>query len=85
MNLALTTFAQTADPRRWSPGLLVSVGLSFTVPSAQAVGSYDVILNLPDASSSISSNPNYRIIFANANGVQEKSTRFNILGQITVQ
>ncbi|XP_046633549.1 uncharacterized protein LOC124312970 [Daphnia pulicaria] len=85
VNLALTTFAQTANPRSWSPGLLVSVGLSFTVPSAQSVGSYDVILNLLDASSSISSNPNYRILFANANGIQETSTRFNILGQLTVQ
>lgn len=81
----LTTFVQKIDPRSWSPGLSVAISLSFNVPSTQAVGSHDVILNLPDASSSLSSNPKYRIMFSNANGVQEASTRFNILGQLTVQ
>ncbi len=83
--MSLTTFAQTADPRRWSPGSTTSVNLSFTVPATQALGTYDVVLNLPDASSSLASNPNYRILLANANGVQEALTRFNILGQVTVQ
>ena len=83
--LSLSTFTQTVDPRRWSPTSTVSVDLSFTVPATLSVGNYDVILNLPDASPSLANNPNYRILFANSNGVQETSTRFNILGQVSVQ
>lgn len=47
-------------------------------------GSYDVILNLPDASSSLESQPLSRILMANDGGVQELQTRFNILSQVKV-
>ena len=88
----LTTFNQmNVDPRRWAPASPVSVDLSFTIPSTLPASIYDVILNLPDASPSLAvtskmpNNIRYRILFANANGVQETSTRYNILGQVTVQ
>jgi len=49
-----------------------------------ATGSYDVILNLPDAAASLSNQPLARILFANSGGVQEAKTRYNILSQVNI-
>ncbi|MEM7797590.1 MAG: hypothetical protein AAF633_00245, partial [Chloroflexota bacterium] len=47
-------------------------------------GSYDLLLNLPDATPSLSQNPAYSILVANS-GVQEPATGYNALGhQLTV-
>ena len=47
-------------------------------------GKYDVILNLPDASTTLDSQPLTRILMANDGGVQEPQTRYNILSQVNV-
>jgi len=60
------------------------VPLSFLVPLSLISGIYDVILNLPDASTSLANQPAARILFANGGDVQEADTRYNILGQVTV-
>lgn len=79
-----TVFAQSSiDPRFWAPGTTSAVCLNFVVPSTLATGAYDVILNLPDASSSLANKPAARILLVN-DGVQELTTRYNILGQVTV-
>ena len=81
----LYSFPQsTIDPRRWAPGSTVSLSLNFAVPSTLPTGTYDVILNLPDAYSSLRDEPLNRILMANAGNVQETDTRFNILGQVSV-
>jgi len=88
---ALTTFTQPSsiDPRQWAPGSTVSVPLSFTVPSTLATGSYQVLLNLPDASSTLNQ-PLYRILFANtvdSNNVQVQDpagTRYNVISSVNV-
>ena len=89
---ALTTFTQPSsiDPRQWVPGSTVSVPLSFTVPSTLATGSYQVLLHLPDASSSTLNQPLYRILFANtvdSNNVQVQDpagTRYNVISSVNV-
>ena len=88
---ALTTFTQPSiDPRQWAPGSSVSVSLSFTVPSTLATGSYQVLLNLPDASSTLNQQPLYRILFANtvdSNNVQVQDptgTRYNVISSVNV-
>jgi Domain of unknown function (DUF4832) len=77
-----TAFPVSTDPRLWFPNQTITFDLKFTVPTTLSTGLYDVILNLPDAASTLT-NINYRIIFANT-GVPEASTRFNILNQVNL-
>ena len=78
----LTTFAQAQiDPRRWAPGIPSTFNLTFTVPAGQAAGTYDVILNLTDATTD---QPLARILLSNGGGVHEASTRLNVLGQVVI-
>lgn len=82
---SLTAFPQNQiDLRYWAPGVPVNIELTFNVPVGLSTGTYDVILNLPDASPSLADQPLARILFANDGGVQEFSTRFNVLEQISV-
>ena len=81
----MSTFTLSkVDPRKWAPGSTVSLALSFAIPSNMPAGKYDVILNLPDASTTLGSQPLTRILMANDGGVQEPQTRYNILSQVNV-
>ena len=67
------------DPRRWKPnGVVTTVNEQVTIPSDVPSGTYELYLYLPDAYSSIASNPAYAIRFAN-NNVWEASTGMNKL------
>ena len=67
------------DPRRWKPnGVVTTVNEQVTIPSDVPSGTYELYLYLPDAYSSIASNPAYAIRFAN-NNVWEASSGMNKL------
>jgi lysophospholipase L1-like esterase len=61
------------------PSETKTVTLSVGVPSGLAVGTYDVLLNLPDPEPSINTRAEFSIQLAN-NGVWEKTTGYNSLG-----
>ena len=68
-----------ADPRRWLPnGVVSTIDEQVTVPVTVPAGTYQLYLYLPDAYSSIATNPAYAIRFANE-GVWEASTGMNKL------
>lgn len=68
-----------SDPRRWKPnGVVTTVNEQLTVPSTVPAGTYQLYLYLPDAYSSIASNPKYAVRFANSN-VWEAATGMNKL------
>lgn len=75
---------ENIDPRQFTPGETKSIDLSVTLTSSVPVGKYDVILNLPDPWSTLKNIPNYRILFANDDKVQDKKNRYNLIGQITI-
>lgn len=67
------------DPRRWKPnGVVTTVNEQVTIPSDVPSGTYELYLYLPDAYSSIASNPAYAVRFAN-NNVWEASSGMNKL------
>ena len=67
------------DPRRWKPnGVVTTVNEQVTIPSNVPSGTYELYLYLPDAYSSIASNPAYAVRFAN-NNVWEASSGMNKL------
>jgi hypothetical protein len=68
------------DPRFWQPGTTTKVSIDRALPSQLPTGTYDLLLNLPDPSSTIRTRPEYSIRFANQN-VWEASTGFNSLLQ----
>lgn len=74
------------DPRFWLPGSAGQpVSVTAGLPSALPAGSYDVLLNFPDAYGQIAWNPAYSLRLANA-GTWEAATGFNNLGRrVTVQ
>ena len=80
-----TVLPQKISPRSFAPGKTTAVELRGSIPLGLATGTYDIILNLPDSSPALRTNPKYNILFANGGGVQEKNTRFNILGQVLIQ
>lgn len=66
-----------ADPRQWQVDATTTVNESFCLNSVPN-GTYDVLLNLPDASPTIYTNPNYAIQLANTS-VWESTTGYNKL------
>jgi hypothetical protein len=75
------------DPRQWEVDATTTVNESFCLNSVPN-GTYDLFLNLPDATSSLYNKPNYSIQLANDN-VWESSTGYNKLSinanqQITI-
>jgi len=58
--------ASGTDPRRWLQGSSTDVTLSVNVSSQAAAGSYDVLIGLPDAASSLAGDARYSVRFANA-------------------
>lgn len=75
----VTRLSGTAsDPRYWLPGNR-SISLSVPLPATLAVGTYDVLLNLPDPSPSLHDLPTFSIRLANSD-MWEDSTGYNRLG-----
>ena len=78
-------FAQESiDPRKFAPGETKAIDLSVQLTSDVVAGKYDVILSLPDGSPKLKNRAKYRILFANGDGVQDKTNRYNVIGQLTV-
>ncbi|EFX84195.1 hypothetical protein DAPPUDRAFT_99982 [Daphnia pulex] len=75
---------ENIDPRKFAPGERKSIDLSVQLLPDVVPGKYDVILNLPDGSSTLKGKAKYRILFANGNNVQDKTNRYNVIGQLTV-
>jgi hypothetical protein len=76
--------ALNADPRRWTFGQTTAVSSQVALPAGIPQGTYKMFLHLPDASSSLSTRPEYAIRMAN-NNVWEATTGYNDLNHtITV-
>jgi len=81
---AVFTVTLAADPRRWQAGTLAVVAENVAVPASLPVGTYELLLGLPDAAPALSTNPDYAIRMA-TNGVWEPATGLNkLLRTITV-
>lgn len=76
-NKKIDTLTFTTEVRKWFTGD-VTLKQSFTLPSAIAAGTYEVLLNLPDQYMSLRTNPAYSIRMAN-NNVWESATGYNNL------
>ena len=72
------------DIRKWYSGLS-SITIKIITQSNMPAGDYDLLLNMPDAYTSLSSNPAYSIRLANEN-VWEEATGYNALNKsISIQ
>ena len=68
-----------SDPRSWLPnGVLTTVNEQILVPSTVPAGTYQLYLHLPDAYSTLASDPRYAVRFANT-GVWDEETGMNAL------
>ena len=74
----IRSFTFKTDPRFWFTGKIVING-NFFLPADVPPGHYDLLLNLPDESHSLTSRPEYSIRLANEN-CWEEQTGFNKLG-----
>ena len=73
------------DPRRWKPnGVVTTVNEQLTVPATIPSGTYQLYLYLPDAYSSIASNPKYAVRFANSNVWEAASGMNKLNASVTV-
>jgi hypothetical protein len=68
--------AMSSDPRRWTAGTSTTVSQTLTVPANVPVGSYTLLLNLPDPL--LSTRPEYSIRLANQ-GTWDAATGMNSL------
>ena len=64
--------------RMWMPGATKEVNIVGGIPATMPVGEYQVLLNLPDPTTSLNSRPEYSIRLANQD-VWEASTGYNSL------
>lgn len=72
------------DPRFWLTDEEHTVSVSYTVPAGTPTGQYELLLNLPDPTSSLHDRPEYAIRLANQN-TWESATGYNKLGrEVTV-
>lgn len=69
-----------ANPRYWLAGTTQTINIQGGLPTNISPGSYEVLLNLPDATNKLYRNPKYSIRLANTN-VWESSTGYNKLFQ----
>ena len=74
---AVKTFSFTTDIRKWFSGS-IALEQEFSLPADITAGEYDLLLNLPDKYTSISSRFEYAIRLANAD-VWEEVTGYNKL------
>jgi hypothetical protein len=80
-----TKLPVNADPRFWGGGETQILSLSAGVPANLALGTYDVLLNLPDPEPTLRSRPEYSIRLANE-GTWEPSTGYNRLNvSVTIE
>ena len=69
----------TADPRRWQAGPTVhQIAENVLIPASLPAGTYELLLRLPDAASSLTTKPHYAIRMA-TNNVWEPATGLNKL------
>jgi hypothetical protein len=66
------------DPRRWTPGANILLSQTITVPSTMPIGTYELLLSLPDPAPSLAK-PQYAIRMANEAGVWEAASGMNKL------
>jgi hypothetical protein len=82
---AVSRVRLSTDPRRWTAGTTTSVAQNVGIPSTMAPGTYDLLLSLPDPTSSLAARPEYAIRLAN-DGVWEPATGLNsLLARVTIQ
>lgn len=67
------------DPRRWGAGESTMVRIDERLPASLQPGTYDLLLNLPDASRRLRGRPEYSVRLANKD-VWEAATGYNDLG-----
>jgi len=80
------SIALQTDPRRWLPNdVVTTINEQITIPTSVPVGTYQLYLHLPDAASSLASDPRFAVRFANAD-VWDSGTGMNKLNaSITIQ
>ncbi|GAA3600967.1 DUF4832 domain-containing protein [Kribbella ginsengisoli] len=79
---AVTALALNTDPRKWTAGATTTISQTLTVPSSLPVGSYALLLNLPDPQ--LSSRPEYSVRFANQSTWEAATGMNSLLRTITV-
>lgn len=72
------------DPRGWKSGEDSQTELVFKIPGNIDPGSWNVYVQLPDSSDSLTDNDNYYIKFANNNNLYEPVLHANYLGNFNV-
>lgn len=84
INGSLYKFNLNTDPRRWTPSLIITINQNINLIGVPS-GSYSLLLNLPDPTSTLYNRPEYSIRLANTN-LWEATTGFNKLNHIlTIQ
>lgn len=78
----LTLLPLSVNVQHWSSGI-IELNRSVTLPKNLQEGQYELLLNLPDADSSLRNRPEYSIRFANIN-TWEPETGFNKLHHILI-
>jgi hypothetical protein len=77
----LKPLSNTQDPRFWFPQVgEVAVDVRGKIPAAAPLGTYDLLLNLPDPMPKLANRPEYSIRLAN-DRTWEAKTGFNSLGR----
>ncbi|MBR8839663.1 MAG: DUF4832 domain-containing protein [Stigonema ocellatum SAG 48.90 = DSM 106950] len=66
------------NPRMWMPNTTHLVKIRGCIPASIPLGSYEILLNLPDPTTELYNHPEYSIRLANQN-VWEKDTGYNSL------
>jgi hypothetical protein len=79
---AVTALALNTDPRKWTAGATTTISQTLTVPASLPVGSYALLLNLPDPQ--LSSRPEYSVRFANQSTWEPATGMNSLLRTITV-
>ncbi|HMI08071.1 MAG TPA: DUF4832 domain-containing protein [Flavobacterium sp.] len=74
----LYSVQMATDPRLWLGPNDITITETLTLPTNMATGSYKLYLNMPDASPSLATRPEYSVQFANTS-TWESATGFNNL------
>jgi hypothetical protein len=75
----LKSLDKTRDPRFWQPKMgTISVPISTKIPKTAPLGTYDLLLNLPDPAPKLANRPEYAMRLANQD-TWEAKTGFNSL------
>ena len=81
----LHSVALPVAPRFWWAGQTQNWNHTICVPNTMPVGTYELLLNLPDRAASLRTRPEYALLFANDGGVRESATGYNdLLHTLTV-